>query len=441
MPKEELHSNNLLSLKTTLPINSYPYCERNNLGLKYTITESIYLYLTGTAMLRKKSTYKATDVYHTNTNCMSKVNTMKTEWNKRLNILKHGCRTKTSHIGALHQKQNMGTFYQSKKANFTLCKVPKSGSTFWAAIYLILEKEHLPESIIKKPRSNIHGLSGNIDFKRLDKNANTFNIIVARNPYTRLFSAYIDKLFLLGFPSIARRASSAHQPYHFYTIDKGLTFCGFNVSFEDFLDHITTRGLAGNGINPHWSPVSLMCHACEINYNFVALQDTLTVDSEHVINDVLDIPQAKKESLNMMFHGQEGINKTIRGIIHTLMSHQAGSLKICPDSITHLRKLWFTFKIQGYIRKDLLFPLEAFRYGKHRTNPSKERVAKVILDTMAQYPMSRRAKKKQRKEYLISAYKGISRKTIRRIQLMYEMDFKLFNFNKNPPNILKKNVV
>lgn len=389
-------------------------------------------YISGELAKGPASSYFKHDVTPVKTD----VDLMKSKYNTeilktRVNTLSRGCRSKRSHLGMLAQSQQPGHFYQSKKANFTVCKVAKSGSTFWATLYIILEKGLNAKNVLQLPRYKIHKYVKSLSFKKLDKQKSAVNIIVARDPYSRLYSAYIDKIYLPAFPPTALAAlkNAGHKEKVHFNNETGGS-CGYATSFQDFLDYVADASTSGGYINEHWSPVSLMCHACQIEYNFVALQDTLTPDTEYVVNNLLNLSQAQKNNTSMMFHGQKGSQKTMRGVLYALLSHQEDNHDVCPHQITHLYKLWNSLKMQGYIPKDIPFPLNHF--GDHRT-PSHEKVIKLFLDTMKKFPMSKRAKMNQRREYLVDAYKQIPEKTIRKIQKVYDMDFKLFNFNKNPP--------
>ncbi|OWF56080.1 uncharacterized protein LOC110451981 [Mizuhopecten yessoensis] len=356
---------------------------------------------------------------------------MKDTWNKRIQHLQEGCySTDRKEQYKIKDQQAEAIFFQSRKLNISVCKVAKAGSTFWAIVFLIVEKGIPANKAFSFPRNKIHALSAGFT-KKLDSNPKpltTKGIVVSRDPYSRLFSAFIDKYFLLRFASIAHSLAQSLGK-GFYKTEVG--DCGYNISFQDFIDSVTTKALHGSIINRHWSPVYAMCRVCDVGYQYVIQQETMTQDTEHII-DQLNISNEIKSTLRLMFRGS-GTNKTMGGVIKTMWGAIDNPVmrSCCSNKLAYFMKMWEGFKIQGYIRTNISFPLSEFQTND---NVNVEDITKAVLAAMHTYPLSSTERKAQRRQALVTAYVGMPRRIIAQIQEMYKMDFFLFGYDANPPS-------
>ncbi|XP_060075091.1 carbohydrate sulfotransferase 9-like [Ylistrum balloti] len=356
---------------------------------------------------------------------------LKDTWNDRIHHLQKGChQSGKKDKYKIKYQQTPGIFFQSMKLNISVCKVAKAGSTFWAIVFLIVEKGMAASKAFSIPRHKIHSMSGGLT-KRLPtehEQLKTNGVVVSRDPYSRLFSAFIDKYYLLRFVQNAKSlAKSLGKGFFMTEVGK----CGYNVSFQDFVDSVTTTALQGRGINRHWSPVYTMCRVCDVEYQYVIQQETLTRDTEYIINQ-LEISNETKTTLTRMFHGS-GTNKTMAGVIETMWSAIDGPAMraCCSNKLAYFMKMWEGFKIQGYIRTNIAFPLSAFQ-GKNSVNVKN--ITNAVLKAMSTNPLSSTERKTQRRQALVDAYVGMPKRIISQVQEMYKMDFYLFGYDVNPPS-------
>ncbi|XP_061174435.1 uncharacterized protein LOC133183501 [Saccostrea echinata] len=152
---------------------------------------------------------------------------------KRVQHLRSTCKSADINRYNFDFRQVSENFYGNKEANLSYCKVPKAGSSFMTEIFLVLEKDRAQsvDEIFEISRSHVHAI-GN---KKLstsalikEKQPNSVTLIVSRNPYSRLYSAYVDKFYLFGLVKAAREISDNNG--------KRRLSCGYNVTFQEFLD-------------------------------------------------------------------------------------------------------------------------------------------------------------------------------------------------------------
>ena len=97
--------------------------------------------------------------------------------------------------------------------------------------------------------------------------ANSTRFMFARDPYTRVWSAYVDKLLLpnmwlsTGREIVARRANASAR-----SLD-----CGHDVTFREFVEYIVHQSeTTGSGrLNGHWRPIQYVCDPCQFKPHFV----------------------------------------------------------------------------------------------------------------------------------------------------------------------------
>ncbi|XP_033764293.1 carbohydrate sulfotransferase 11-like [Pecten maximus] len=343
-------------------------------------------------------------------------------WKTRLATLQRGCASGTDGY-KLTSKQVTQRYYNSDRAGFSVCKVPKAGSTFWTIVYVILEKRQSAEKVFSMPRNSLHNMGNNMG-SREPAIGSHLNIIISREPYSRLFSGFIDKIFL---PGQMGHSKGKHSRLGRYSVN-GFT-CGFNKSFSEFLDTVTEHAFSGGKIDRHWSPVYLLCDACKVTYQAVSHTTTLTADTEYIVNN-LKVSDSEKNSLKRMFHKKE-MNQTLKGLLEDLARVTKPQRKNCPDRIVYVYRLWQSLQIQGYLHTQSTFPWEFF---KNETNLEDHLIINRIIDAMTKRPVSSKQRALQRRAALVSAYQTVGKETIRRVQQMFMMDFRLFGYDMNPPS-------
>ncbi|XP_033747935.1 uncharacterized protein LOC117332955 [Pecten maximus] len=351
-------------------------------------------------------------------------------WNERIHLIRKGCSVSAGNYSIMHN-QTKSYFILAAKHNLTICKVAKSGSTLWSILALVLENRQKVDGIFNKRRSSVHGKLHNIlaIVKKAPAHFSTTNVVISRDPYTRIFSAYIDRCFLLRLP--------IDSPGFVESISKGeymteVGKCGFIVTFHDFVDKITRDGLNGKYIDPHWCPVYNLCRLCQMDYHVAMKQETLTRDTEHILQR-LNISSDLRIKLVKEIRGS-GTAKMVDGLIKELYFYNSLSKWMnthCNDSIAFAVRLWEAFKIQGYMRSNISFPFMEF---KEKDSFDVKTIVEAVLVAMNTNPLSNEEKVSQRRQALVKAYEGMPRRVIAKIQAMYQMDFVLFGYDINPPS-------
>ena len=321
-------------------------------------------------------------------------------------------------------------FYVSEKYNFSYCRVAKAGSTFWFQVFGVLDqgsdaassvfgtfRKSLAEDIVKQvPFVNLNS----------EERHKSRSVITARDPYSRLYSAYIDRIYLPAHEYKAKKAIVKLQGR--YTTNQD--FCTDEISFQQLLSAIIEFVRRGVPLNMHWTPISTICHPCDVNVISIVKMESFTSDVESFLKKI-DIPDDIFEAIDITLR-QPMNDRTIYGRVESIMNTivKPGS---CMNQIERARRIWISFQIQGYINEDMNFPFQIVDTEEKAANHTF--LSQVIIKTAKEYPLAPEDSKLQRRRALVKAYSGINNATLQGIRDIFKSDFILFNYTDNPPII------
>lgn len=274
-------------------------------------------------------------------------------------------------------------------------------------------------SAVDKSRLSVHSRT---ELAHLNTTNIWPTVTTARNPYSRLYSAYVDKIFLPNIYNTSRiiRAHLLNQTSH--------DLCGNDVTFEQFLDFIIRTSKSQEVLNRHWAPINSMCHLCTNDNHMIVKQESFSDD----IEDLLDSLHVTGETFDRVksLMGQSRLESTIPGIVKVVLSKRSEYLD-CLSGMNVLEKLWKSFQIQGYISDNMPFP------SGEISTVSDEVSVDVYSDFFVQKAktsgVSKENSKLQRNRYLTNAYKEVSQETIEEIKRLYKADFLMFDYSMDLP--------
>ena len=123
-------------------------------------------------------------------------------------------------------------------------------------MFQTLERGHIPR--LHRSRSGIHRSTHGHKQTPIE---GVRTLSAARDPYSRLYSAYVDKILLPNKSIRIRKMElDAGKLKH-----DNKTLCANDISFQQFLDFIVTTAHTTGFMNSHWAPINEICHFCETN--------------------------------------------------------------------------------------------------------------------------------------------------------------------------------
>ena len=332
-------------------------------------------------------------------------------------------------------------FYNSSEV--CTCNVPKAASTSIGRLMLMAEYPENAEYYRMMPGNMIH-TTKQTEYLNTEKCSEKpgISFFVTRDPYARLYSAYLDKVFLEKFGTLAvlidavlnKRKSVHYSDSFLKTARENHWMCDtVNVTFEQFLQYVAkTRHL-----DPHFTPVSLLCNPCKDPVDYIFKQEDLTDDADYLL-DYLNKSLADKgvSDLDLQLKDYAG-DKGVENIVTT--HYVAWKLRmknnLCPLTQTtkdHVyKRLWQALKMLGNIDDNLEYMPEMFT-----SSVGEFKDPRAVLEAFVTHniqPLTSAQRTRQRRRYLVEAYKGVSDKVLTGIQTLFQLDFKFFRYDINPP--------
>ena len=318
-------------------------------------------------------------------------------------------------------------FYLSQKHRLSYCRVAKVGSTFWTQVFLTLmgikpEYNQDVESVFQLPRDEAHDtikLYSKILMELTDKRIHsTTSFLVARNPYSRLFSSYIDQIYLPNKWEKARRMVG----------DPKRRRCGNDIGFNEFLSFVSNCMIRNLYMDLHWSPIYSICLPCQTKVDIIAKQETFAEDTEYILN-LVGVDKATVDEVNIAARASADDN-SIPSLVHTYVTKGHEIELGCISEEALAERIWHAFQIQGHIHNDLTFPKEAFK--NTRPYELEDKLTKTILSAIENKKLTSSERANQRQNWKVSFWKKVSNKTLAKVQDAFFEDFLMFQYDMDP---------
>ncbi|XP_067681543.1 carbohydrate sulfotransferase 10-like [Haliotis asinina] len=254
----------------------------------------------------------------------------------------------------------------------------------------------------------------------------TRKYIFVRNPYIRLLSGYVDKLFAINpvFWKIIGREILMSTRYRNMPNAFEQT-CGDDVAFEEFVSYILESDDRDLQIDGHFAPIHRHCGICEIPYDYIGKMETFLDDMMFFADDMgmLDQNGTKHTLLN---EGVRGVNQMFIRNARFVYTHWRHEMEACGVTLHQgLHVTWKRWQIRGMISMEIPFPKEA--------NDVKITCDKfVALATKAHARSSPDILSKGKALALKEAYGSLSHEVKIKLRKYFEPEFVMFDYESNP---------
>ncbi|XP_028167073.1 carbohydrate sulfotransferase 11-like [Ostrinia nubilalis] len=208
------------------------------------------------------------------------------ELEKRKDRVKNVCRLHAINTKVINSKE----FLVDHVHSLVWCNIFKAASTYWLYKFNILggydrkflaKTRKMPLILARKkfPRPSEEELRDAIN------TPGVISLIVVRDPFVRLLSAYRDKLEHYTPPFYRKLAGTIVAEHR----DKATKIFGpiksIGPTFYEFIAYLTSKKNRMN-FDEHWKPYYQFCTPCGVNFSVVAKVETLSRDSAYVIQQL-----------------------------------------------------------------------------------------------------------------------------------------------------------
>ncbi|WAR09589.1 CHSTB-like protein [Mya arenaria] len=238
----------------------------------------------------------------------------------------------------------------------------------------------------------------------------------SRDPYTRLWSAYLDKFVLPDFWHTARNAI----PVVRQNVTKERAKMGFKADPK---------------LNEHFQTALYNCNPCKHDFDVIGAAETFDEDTNLVL--------ASARTLGVIPHNpkESRLQREIRDLVDynhdiVLRTHLHGNISVdCVGLDAVGRRLWEVFQYNGYLGDSVPYP-EAYLKkvtDKKYHNEYKLFLKTVIFDTRKSVTKKTLDDwKEQRTKSMRNAFRSLPKRIMKQFQEMYDVDFDLFQYEKYP---------
>jgi len=255
----------------------------------------------------------------------------------------------------------------------------------------------------------------------------------ARDPYTRIWSAYLDKFVLPLFWHTGKEVVKEMRN----NATKASLECGHDITFKEFLFYIF-RHVNGTWpevvLNEHFKPVVFNCNPCKHHFDVVGKAETFTSDSELIFasSGFFRENTSNKE----VDHDMSEVNDIVEYNFDFkyIPSIYGKIYRTCLSYCIIAERLWKVFQYNGYIGFEITLP-EHFRCNN--TNTGKKKFAKHLVDVIKQARANAEQTtlarwKKQRVQSMRGAYRSLPNDALKAFQRTFKIDFLLFQYEPVP---------
>ena len=196
--------------------------------------------------------------------------------------------------------------------------------------------------------------------------------------------------------------------------------CGTSVSFQEFIDGLGTAHLNNQPIDGHFLPTFKSCLVCYVDYTFISkfedyfteLLNLLSLNGVSFRIDTTDIENKANKDI---------ITKGIKWLfLNRNYTRQCLSVK------EGFERFWNRSVARGILDKRSRFPLHNMS-EEMITSLTRDDVTKTILQSYEEF--DKVSRKNNREEWLASALSKLPEKTLKSVERMFDVDFKLFGYN------------
>ncbi|KDR22013.1 Carbohydrate sulfotransferase 11 [Zootermopsis nevadensis] len=190
--------------------------------------------------------------------------------------------TSSSKVNSIHQMPKIlkvaKKLFVEKEHKLVWCPIYKAGSTTWMEIFATIGGVMTPNNRMRLSKGliQINQLARMVYPKAKDTKATlkllpeTTRFIIVRHPFERILSAYRDKLEHRKDREFYYRRYGRHIVR--LQRDGNATFADrAEPTFMEFLQYLVKT----KNFDEHWSPFTVECAPCELNYQFILKMESL----------------------------------------------------------------------------------------------------------------------------------------------------------------------
>ena len=241
-----------------------------------------------------------------------------------------------------------------------------------------------------------------------------------REPYERLFSAYVDKLFApnaLYWSYIGTFITNNFRK----NATQVSKLCGHDTTFEEFVRYFLHSQTTHEKRDSHFVPIFEHCSPCEIDYDYIGKLETFKEDTVYLPKKFGLDKQIKFDN----FEKETEIDAIVDAADYVFSMRRAISRCMSPREA--LLRAYRKLQIRGIISKEIPFPFSE----DYSLNITNDQFKQAFLSAHA-HSGSPTTRKTNRKEAFVEAYSTLPAALMDNLRRALSVDLHLFNYEPFP---------
>ena len=256
--------------------------------------------------------------------------------------------------------------------------------------------------------------------------SNSFKFLVVRDPFSRLFSAFVDKLVppnpyywkAFGSKAITAFRKNANTRSKLY---------GHDVTFPEFVKYVTACEKTKRNLDAHFISTFSSCKPCESNYNYIGKMETFKTDALFILNKV-----GMNSTVEFLSEGNTFKDLTtddaITDSIYSPFSWRTNILKVISWDRA-LRRIWLKLQMRGIIAHSETFDSYVTMSEVTGNLTAEQFIEKARKAHAASKPD---ILKQQKLEVLREAFMMLHYDDLVAFRNAFKYDFTLYGYDDNP---------
>ena len=308
-----------------------------------------------------------------------------------------------------------------KDHRLVYCAVEKIGCTFWKRVFQILSGFRNVSDPFQI--QGIRAYEGYLTAKGMpfDKihvilKAST-KFMFVREPFERLLSGYVDKLFAPNAAYWSFLGTYIVSKFRNDTSDK----CGHDVTFEEFVKYFVFSQSTYDKRDAHFVPNFEHCRPCELDYEYIGKLETFEEDTHYLLKKL----QLDKQIKFKDFQKETERDAILDAADYVFSMQQA--ITRCMTIREALYRAYRKLQIRGILSKEIPFPFSLHS----REDISIQQYKQALLQVHA-YSGSPASRKSNRMEAFKEAYATLPQELLLKLADELSVDSQLFGYERIP---------
>ncbi|GFR70359.1 carbohydrate sulfotransferase [Elysia marginata] len=330
----------------------------------------------------------------------------------RLGRIQEVCATPGRQIGFVN------TLIGATRANLTYCMTPRSANTFWLQMLRYSQRD-FPDEVPQSPldldprqiRTRPFIRTRKYNWKMLPETERASVLhsrifLSVQDPYWRLWTTYLNAMTLPDLWTSVGARIEAKRPRVRDALKRKLpTPCGDSVTFEEFVQYVLK---------------AYECDPCTLPFTYVIKAGTAKRDNRYILDHL---------NLTWAVDLNDVQSELRQRYIKTLVMENFDRLhdiriQRCVTFGDLARRLWHSFVLQGILKDTMVIP-EGID-DLHQT---------VFADKLVEMANQVGNENADKHKYMVAAFRHLNPATLKAVREKFDVDFKLFGYDPEPPEL------